>query len=319
MTGRLAQAFTAASEWLMRIRILMHATAGRRQDHLRFALQEAIAPILYPDARDRGGVIRPAVHPAVEALMHQYHAHAKLIRNETERLLQRATARDDKKRKTRPVMSLAGSKNADPNFVVRDGALEPIDPAIFEQKPAEMIRIFQLAIGLDVPLALRTRELLGELAASRPELLREDVDAGRRFVDICCDARDRANPSRLEQMQDLGMLAAIMPEWEPSTGRVQHDIYHVYTVDQHALYAVGRLHALQRGDHASVFPIPSETVREVTRPVALAIGTLLHDVGKPYGSPHSEIGPGSRWRSAAVWASTTKTRIGSNSWCASTW
>jgi len=292
MTGRLAQAFTAASEWLMRIRILMHATAGRRQDHLRFALQEAIAPILYPDARDRGGVIRPAVHPAVEALMHQYHAHAKLIRNETERLLQRATARDDKKRKTRPVMSLAGSKNADPNFVVRDGALEPIDPTIFEQKPSEMIRIFQLAIGLDVPLALRTRELLGELAASRPELLREDVDAGRRFVDICCDPRDRANPSRLEQMQDLGMLAAIMPEWEPSTGRVQHDIYHVYTVDQHALYAVGRLHALQRGDHASVFPIPSATVREVTRPVALAIGTLLHDVGKPYGSPHSEIGAG---------------------------
>jgi [protein-PII] uridylyltransferase len=292
MTGRLAAAFTAASEWLMRTRILMHATAGRRQDHLRFALQEAIAPILYPEARDHGGVIRPAVHPAVEALMHQYHAHAKLIRNETERLLQRATARDDKRRKTKPVFMLAGGKAADPNFVVRDGALEPQDPTIFETKPSEMIRIFQVAIGLDVPLALRTREQLGELAASRPELLREDVEAGRRFVEICCDPRDRANPSRLEQMQDLGLLAAIMPEWEPSTGRVQHDIYHVYTVDQHALYAVGRLHALQRGDHAAAFPIPSETVREVTRPVALAIGTLLHDVGKPYGSPHSEIGAG---------------------------
>jgi [protein-PII] uridylyltransferase len=93
-------------------------------------------------------------------------------------------------------------------------------------------------------------------------------------------------------MQDLGLLAAIMPEWEPSTGRVQHDIYHVYTVDQHALYAVGRLHALARGDHAKEFPIPSDTVKEVTRPVALALGTLLHDVGKPYGSPHSEIGAG---------------------------
>ena len=292
MTGRLAQAFTAATEWLMRVRILMHATAGRRQDHLRFALQEAIAPTLYPEARDRGGVIRPAVHPAVEALMHQYHAHAKLIRNETERLLQRATVREDKRRKTKPVFMLAGGKSADPNFVVRDGALEPLEPTIFEKKPSEMIRIFQVAIGLDVPLALRTREQLGELAASHPELLREDVEAGRRFVELVCDARDRANPSRLEQMQDLGLLAALMPEWEPSTGRVQHDIYHVYTVDQHALYAVGRLHALQRGDHASVFPIPSETVREVTRPVALAVGTLLHDVGKPYGSPHSEIGAG---------------------------
>ncbi len=73
---------------------------------------------------------------------------------------------------------------------------------------------------------------------------------------------------------------------------MQHDIYHVYTVDQHALYAVGRLHALARGDHAAAFPIPTETVREVTRPSALALGTLLHDVGKPYGSPHSEIGAG---------------------------
>lgn len=300
MTGRLAQAFVAATDWLLRVRIAMHAAAGRRQDHLRFALQEAVAPILYPQAQDRGGVIRPAVHPAVEALMHQYHAHAKLIRNETERLLQRATAREDKRRKTQPIPVIDGrvasggkeKRPPDESFVVRDGALEPIDPAIFERKPSEIIRIFQAAIALDLPLALRTRELLGELAAARPELLRDDPEAGRRFVQLLCDPSDRSNPSRLEQMQDLGLLAALMPEWEPSTGRVQHDIYHVYTVDQHALYAVGRLHALQRGDHAKEFPIPSDTVREVKRPLALALGTLLHDVGKPYGSPHSEIGAG---------------------------
>jgi [protein-PII] uridylyltransferase len=291
MTGRLAQAFTAATEWLMRVRILMHAAAGRRQDHLRFALQEAIAPVLYPDARDRGGVIRPAVHPAVEALMHQYHAHAKLIRNETERLLQRASAKEGANRPTQPVMTLAAGQ-AENRFVVRDGGLEPVEPGVFEAKPSEMIRIFQVAINLDLPLSLRTREQLAELAAGRPELLRQDDEAGRRFVDLVCDGRDRANPSRLEQMQDMGLLAALMPEWEPSTGRVQHDIYHVYTVDQHALYAVGRLHALGRGEHAKEFPIPSDTAKEVERPVALALGTLLHDVGKPYGSPHSEIGAG---------------------------
>ena len=195
-----------------------------------------------------------------------------------------------------PVMVLGdrlGGKTADANFVVRDGALEPIDPGIFERKPSEIIRIFQLAIELDVPLALRTREQLGELAASQPASAARGRRGGPALrPDLLCDTRDRANPSRLEQMQDLGILGAIMPEWEPSTGRVQHDIYHVYTVDQHALYAVGRLHALQRGDHAAVFPIPTETVPEVTRPIALAIGTLLHDVGKPYGSPHSEIGAG---------------------------
>ncbi len=291
MTGRLATAFTAAIEWLLRVRIAMHGAAGRRQDHLRFALQEAIAPVLCPEARDNGGVIRPAVHPAVEALMHQYHAHAKLIRNETERLLQRATANPDKRRNTGPVFIRADAA-ADPSFVVRDGALEVVDEAIFEKKPSEMFRVFSLAIDVDLPVSWRTREFIAEHAASKSEALRADPDVGARFIELLCDTRDRANPSRLEQMQDLGLLAALMPEWEPSTGRVQHDIYHVYTVDQHALYAVGRLHALARGDHSDHFPVPTETFHEVKNRIALTLGTLLHDVGKPYGSPHSEIGAG---------------------------
>ncbi len=177
MTGRLAQAFVNATEWLLRVRIAMHAAAGRRQDHLRFALQEAIAPLLCPDARDTGGVIRPAVHPAVEALMHQYHAHAKLIRNETERLLQRATARDEQRRPSQPVPTLDGG-DVDESFVVREGALEGKDGAVFEKKPSEMIRIFQVAIAFDIPLSLRTLEMLGELAATRGEALRADPDSG---------------------------------------------------------------------------------------------------------------------------------------------
>src|SRR5450432_2302828 len=180
MTGRLAQAFTAAIEWLLRVRIAVHAAAGRRQDHLRFALQEAIALQLYPEARDRGGVIRPAVHPAVEALMHQYHAHAKLIRNETERLLQRATASPEKRRNTGPVF-IRPDAAPDPSFVVRDGALEVTGDIVFERKPSEMIRVFSLAIELDLPIAWRTREIIGEMAASHAEALRGDPDAGRTF------------------------------------------------------------------------------------------------------------------------------------------
>src|SRR5882724_970959 len=188
MTGRLAAAFMAATEWLLRVRIAMHAAAGRRQDHLRFALQEAIAPVLCPEARDRGGVIRPAVHPAVEALMHQYHAHAKLIRNETERLLQRATATPDKRRNTGPVF-IRPDAAPDPSFVVREGALEVVDEVVFERQPSEMLRVFSLAIDIDLPIGLRTREVIGELAASRAEALRDDVESGQRFVDLLCEAR----------------------------------------------------------------------------------------------------------------------------------
>jgi [protein-PII] uridylyltransferase len=309
MNDRLAVAFQAAREWLLRVRIAVHDAAGRRQDQLRFAMQEAVAPVLCRDAKAGAGDIRPAVAPAVEALMHQFHAHAKVVRRETERLLQRATLRDDHRRTTVPVVlrhsgaaSAAGGGSApivassaaagerDPSFVIRDGALEPVDESVFERQPSEMIRIFSAAIELDVPLALRTRELIAERAAAHGEALRADPDTGRRFVAFLSDTSDRSNPSRIEEMQDLGLLAAIMPEWEPSTGRVQHDIYHVYTVDQHALYAVGRLHALARGELSDEFPVPSETIQEVQRPIAMVVGTLLHDVGKPYGKPHSDKG-----------------------------
>jgi [protein-PII] uridylyltransferase len=290
MTERLVTAFEAARDWFLRVRVAVHAAAGRRQDHLRFPLQEAVAPVLCPHVTPPDGDIRPAVAPAVEALMHQFHAHAKLVRRETERLLQRATLRDDHRRSTMAVSLSDDGGDPDQSFVLRDGALEPKDDGVFNRKPSEMIRIFSAAVELDVPLALRTRELIGECAASLGEALRADPDAGKRFVSFLCDPGDRATPSRLEEMHDLGVLSALMPEWEPSTGRVQHDIYHVYTVDQHALYATARMHAIARGDLADEYPALTEAMREVERPIALAIGTLLHDVGKPYGRPHSVIG-----------------------------
>ena len=81
-----------------------------------------------------------------------------------------------------------------------------------------------------------------------------------------------------------------MPEFAPCTGRVQHDLYHVFTVDQHQLYAVGRLKALARGELAEELPTATEAIREVKRKEALYLGTLLHDVGKPLGKGHSETG-----------------------------
>jgi [protein-PII] uridylyltransferase len=289
MTERLAIAYERAREWLLRVRIAMHGAAGRRQDQLRFGLQEALAPVLCPNVEVAEGDVRPAVHPAVEALMHQFHAHAKLICRETERLLQRATLRDDYRRTILPVV-LHGAGGPDPTFVLRDGALEPINEGSFAAKPSEMIRLFSAAIELDAPLALRTRELISEICATDSQTVRADPDSGRRFIEVLADISDKTAPTRLEELHDLGLLSALIPEWEPSTGRVQHDIYHVYTVDQHSLYALARMHAIARGDLADEFPGVTVAMRAVERPLALFVGTLLHDVGKPWGKPHAEIG-----------------------------
>src|SRR5262249_22893410 len=67
-------------------------------------------------------------------------------------------------------------------------------------------------------------------------------------------------------------------------------LYHVFTVDQHSLYAVGQLKSIARGEREAELPLATRTMREIKRRAPLYLGTLLHDVGKPLGKGHSETG-----------------------------
>jgi [protein-PII] uridylyltransferase len=301
MSARQAAAFEAARDFLLKLRVALHLVAGRRQDQLRFDLQERLAPALYPQVAGVAGEVRSTVAPAVEALMHDFQRHAKVISRETTRLLRRASAEPGRRpRESR--LALPGDSGLDPSFLERDGMLEVIDPAVFEQAPSEMIRTFAVAIDRDLPIGLRTADLISEHAAQRSEALRGDPGSAPAFLAVLTDPRDAATPSRLEQMNDLGLLPALMPEWEPIMGRVQHDLYHVYTVDQHSLYSVAMLKALHRREHARQAPWPTEEVALVARPTALFLAMLLHDVGKGPGKNHST-------RGAAI-AGAIATRLG---------
>jgi [protein-PII] uridylyltransferase len=289
MSVRQAEALSQATDFMLRIRCALHLTAGRRQDQLRFDLQERIAPILHPElavAHDDDG---PVVTPAVEALMHDFQTHARTIQHATERLMQRACARPAERAKTRPV-PIAASQGQERSFLLRGGKLEVKDSFIFDQQPSEMIRLFHVAQQLDVGVGLATMDAVAEHAASRADALRADPVAAARFLDVLVEVNDGATPSRLEQMQNAGLITALMPEWGPVSGRVQHDIYHVYTVDQHSLYAVATLKAIARGDLAGDYAEVCDAYPQVTLTRALFVALLLHDIGKPLGSNHAAKG-----------------------------
>ncbi|HEY0713740.1 MAG TPA: hypothetical protein VGF45_13765, partial [Polyangia bacterium] len=230
MYPRQALAFETARDWLLQLRIALHLEAGRRQDQLRFDHQERIAPKLYRDVQRDSADSRSHVAPAVEALMHDFQRHARTISRETTRLFLHAAADPTRAVSERRIPHLKGG--IDPNFVERDGALEVTDPSVFLKKPSEMFRLFEVAIERNQPVGLRTTDAISELSVEAAERLRRDPDSAPRFLSVLTDVRDAANPSRLEQMNDLGLLTALMPEWEAIVGRVQHDMYHVYTVDQ---------------------------------------------------------------------------------------
>jgi len=281
ISAREATLLTSALDFLLEARSRVHLHVGRLSDQLTFEIQEAIGPELYPDVQPPEGDIRPAVAPAVEELMRRYYLHARNVVQVTERLLEYAVVPPRKKPR---IMKL------DRTFVVFNGKLSVSDPAVFRERPSEMVRLFKVALDQGLPIYAHTRELVARAMTDQPEVLTGDPEANRLFLELLVDPRDKGQPSLLEQMHALGVLNALMPEFAPCTCRVQHDLYHVYTVDQHQLYAVALLKKIARGAMADSAETVTEATRSVARPESLYLGTLLHDVGKPLGKGHAEKG-----------------------------
>ncbi len=283
LTRRQATVLTTARDFLLRIRALVQLTVKRRFDQLTFEIQESIAPRLAPflDARHQEGDVRPAVAPAVEALMQQYYVHARGVVQVADRLLE--SARVPARRRPRIA-------KIDASFITFNGELAIKDPRLFVERPSEMVRLFRVAVAEKLPVYGHTRELAAETIAKDPAPLAADPLAARLLLDALVDLRDADQPSAFEVMHQLGILNALMPEWAPCTARVQHDLYHTYTVDQHQLYTLAMQKRIARGELATAHPIATELWREIQRPAPLLLGTLLHDVGKPLGKGHAEKG-----------------------------
>ncbi|HTE55358.1 MAG TPA: ACT domain-containing protein [Kofleriaceae bacterium] len=297
LSARQAGLLAEARDFLLRLRSLVQLQAGRATDQLTFEIQEAIAPRLYPDAHAPESPppaptvpaarvsVEPAVAPAVEALMRDYYLHARAVVRVADRLLE--AARVPERRKPR-------IGRVDASFLLWNGQLAASDPAVFRDRPSEMVRLFRVALDQDVAIYGHTKEVVAERLAVDPDALAGDAEAARHFLAALCDLRDGRQPSLLEEMHQVGMLAALMPEFAPCTCRVQHDLYHVYTVDQHQLYAVAMLKRTMRGELAAEAPLATEVARELAAagapPAPLLLGTLLHDVGKPLGRGHAEKG-----------------------------
>jgi len=280
LTGRQAGMLAAARDFLLGLRALVQLQIGRRNDQLTFEVQEALAPALYPGAAATAGK-RAAVAPAVEALMRDYYLHARAVGEVADRLLE--TARVPPRRQPR-IHRIDGS------FLTFNGELAVRDARVLSDRPSEMLRLFRVAVAERLPVYGHTRDVIAELAPTSGEALRADPVAAGHFLDALCDLGDRGQPSALETLHQLGVVNALLPEWAPCTGRVQHDLYHVYTVDQHQLYAVAMLKRIGRGELAAEHPTATQVYPLVAHPAPLLLGTLLHDVGKPQGKGHAEKG-----------------------------
>lgn len=279
LVSREAQEIARAEEFLWRVRNRLHAHSKRKSDRLTFDQQEATAIEMdYAPLAPATEVDEPGRRAAAaERLMQDYFGHARVISRARESLLLRATPA---RRRGRPVEADAGG-----GVRLFDGQVT-IDADTLANDPALAFRAYAACVQRRVPILPFARDVIARAAsdASWAEKLRGSAEAAQRFVELLCTVPEvpLARGSIAGELHEVGLVLAMIPEFAPVTGRVHHDVYHVYTVDVHSVAAVDALRSLCRGEQAHERPLASRLAAELARPLPLFLATLLHDVGKGY-------------------------------------
>ncbi len=275
LTEKEYRALERGRKLLARLRAGLHVLADRREDRLLFDHQRALAAQLgYRD--------RPAVR-GVELFMKRYYRTVKelallneiLLQHFEEALLTRGKAR------IRPINR---------RFQAHGAFLEVTRRNVFERAPFALLELF---------LVLQQHPELRGVRAATIRLVRENlrrINTGFRN-DLACRSlfmeilrQPRGITHELRRMNAYGVLGAYLPVFGRVVGQMQHDLFHVYTVDEHTLFVVRNLRRFTVPAYRDEFPLASELIQRVVKPERLYLAGLFHDIAKGRGGDHSELG-----------------------------
>ena len=271
--------FVRAEDFLWAVRCHLHLISNRAMDQLTFDLQVEVA--------ERMGYVDGGGRRAVEHFMQDYFRHATRVGELTRIFL---TAQEATHLKSEPMLTrlLARRKRARPPYRIVHNRLDVADEAAFLAEPVNLLRIFDES--------LRTGHLLHpgamRLIAANLQLidakLREDREANRIFLDLMLR---HGNPERaLRRMNELGVLAAFMPEFAPIVAMMQFNMYHHYTVDEHTIQCISTLAQIEREELVEELPVASGILKAGVNRKILYVALLLHDIGKGRDEDHSVLG-----------------------------
>ena len=109
---------------------------------------------------------------------------------------------------------------------------------------------------------------------------------------------DEGPEATLRRMSDAGVLGKFIPDFGRAIGQTQFNMYHVYTVDEHTLVALGILHATEKGKLRDELPLASDIIHRIQMKRVLYLALFCHDIAKGRGGDHSELGEKIAWKLA---------------------
>ncbi|MEM1386102.1 MAG: [protein-PII] uridylyltransferase [Pseudomonadota bacterium] len=272
-------ALLEAENFLMAVRCHMHLSTGRAQDQLTFDLQVDVAHRL--GYLDEGG------RRAVEHFMQDYFRHATQVGDFTRIFLTDLEARLVK-REPRLARLFKRRRKVRPGYEIIHNRLAVADPDAFVADKLNLLRLFEEALRTGLFIHPDAMRLVTANLNLIDEEMRQDREATRIFRDLLLK---HGNPERaLRRMNELGVLAAFVPEFEPIVAMMQFNMYHSYTVDEHTIQCIRVLAQIERGELVEELPIASRILEEGLNRRVLYIALLCHDLGKGRDEDHSILG-----------------------------
>jgi len=261
------------------IRARLHIISGRREDRLVFDLQTAVAESFGYSAEAEGNKLP---RRASEALMRRYYWAAKAVTQLNQILLLNIEERlNPSPYPPRPINE---------RFSDKAGMLEVASDDLYERQPHAILETFLLyetSIGIK-GLSARTLRALYNARGIMNGKFRSDPANRDMFKRILQQPEGITHAMRL--MNQTSVLGRYLWVFRKIVGQMQHDLFHVYTVDQHILMVLRNVRRFFIAEHSHEYPMCSQLAAGWDKPWILYVAALFHDIAKGRGGDHSELG-----------------------------
>jgi [protein-PII] uridylyltransferase len=264
-------------KYLGSLHMALHLLTGRHENRLLFDYQRELA--------QQFGYTGKGNEP-IEAFMQKFFRTVLELQRLNEMLLQHFQDDIDLK----PKWGMKKIRSINSRFQTRRGFLEVKHDMVFRDYPFALLEVFQILQQYPEikGVTAATIRLIRQYREDIDDKYRNDPRAKGYFMEIL--RQPHGVTRELRRMNRYGILAAYLPEFENIVGRMQYDLFHAYTVDEHTLFVVRNLRRFTDSNYKHEFPLCSQIMATLPKPELIYIAALYHDIAKGRGGDHADLG-----------------------------